>query len=184
MRFLSASAILLSLVLHAMAKGMALLPEMLWVCHVASFLIAIGILFEIPKITAIGFLFHVALGLPGYLLDVMATGTTTVTSALVHTVPLIAGAIDLRQREFPQGVIFPCIMLYLVLVVVCYGITDPALNVNLAHAPWPLMAKKFSQPRIVQYGSSLFGLIGAEWVLRRFFSQTTLDENPKEGTYV
>src|SRR4051812_37521163 len=77
MRFLMGGAVLISLALHAITKGLMLLPEMLWACHVASFLIAIGILFQIPKLTTVGFLFHVALGLPGYLMDLITTGNTT-----------------------------------------------------------------------------------------------------------
>jgi hypothetical protein len=172
MRFLAGGAVLISLALHAITKGPMLLPEMLWACHVASFLIAIGILFQIPKLTAVGFLFHVALGLPGYLMDLIATGDTTFTSILVHLVPLIAGGMELWRRGFPHGTVFPCMMLYPVLVVISYWGTEPALNINLAHAPWTPIAQIFPQPWfswVFNTMVSFLCLIAIERILRQVF---------------
>ncbi|MES2356155.1 MAG: hypothetical protein V4568_17475 [Pseudomonadota bacterium] len=189
-RLLSAGAVLISLALHAVTKGFALLPEMLWACHVASFLIAIGILFQAPKIIATGFLFHVGLGLPGYFMDVIATGTTTPTSILVHFVPPIAGGIELWRSGFPKGTVFPCVMLYPILVVISYWATDATLNINLAHAPWAPVASVFPQPWI-SWGFntvvSFFSLMVVERILRRMFPEATVSrsiQTRRERTHV
>lgn len=186
-RCLSVSAIVVSLALHAVTKGRANLQEMLWVCHVASLIIAIGIFFHAPRLTASGFLFHVALGLPGYLMDVIATGATTPTSMVVHLVPPIAGGMELWRRGFPNGVVLPCAMLYPILVAISYVATDPALNVNLAYAPWPPVAKILPQPWMWCFFNivvSFFCLTIVEKILRRLFQSAELKAIPGENIHV
>ncbi len=167
-------AILVSLGLHAVSKGRALLPEMLWACYVASAILAAGILLRRPRLAAIGWLFEVALGLPSYLLDVAATGTTTPTSFLAHLAPASAGFLELRSSGLPRGIVLPAWLLYPVMIAVSRWATDPALNVNLAHAPWAPSAWAF--PRLWMYWSfnaatALALLLGVDFLLRRWLGR-------------
>jgi len=125
---------------HALTKLPDQLPEMIWVCHVASLMLAIGLLTGRQRLIAAGFLMHLAWGAPSYLLDAIATRATTVTSALVHLLPLVAGALAVAANGWPRGIVLPTWIFFSFWVPLCYLATPPALNVNLAHAPWPPLA--------------------------------------------
>jgi len=170
-RQLLGGAILVSLALHALHKGWALLPEMLWSCYVASALLAVGILLRRPRLAAIGFLFEVALGLPAYLLEVAATRTTSPTSLLAHLAPLAAGVLELRRTGLPGRIVLPAWALYPLMIAVSRWATPPALNVNLAHAPWAPSAWAF--PQLWMYwafnsATALILLIATDFLLRRW----------------
>ncbi len=167
-----AGAIFVSLALHALSKWPERLPEMLWVCYVASALLATGLLLGIPRLVGIGFLFQVAVGLPSYLLDLAATRTTTPTSVLGHVVPLAAGIWALRRIGLPRGILLPAWSLFPLMLAVSRWTTGAALNVNLAHAVWPPVARSF--PNLWTYWTfnaalALALLFAAELSLRRCF---------------
>jgi len=128
--------------LHAAQKlEHGLLGEMLWACHVASFLIGVGLLTGRTWLVAVGTLFHLAVGAPAYLLDVIVHRTTTFTSVLVHAVPPVAGLVFLRNRApWPRWTPIAAASLYIVLIPISRWLTEPALNVNLAFTPWPPLA--------------------------------------------
>ena len=129
-----------ALVWHAVTKLPDHLAEMIWVCHIASLVLAIGLITGRQALVAAGLLMHLSWGAPAYLLDVMATRSTTVTSILVHVLPVVAGALAVAARGWPRGVVLPAWIFFSLWVPVSYVATDPALNVNLAHAPWPPLA--------------------------------------------
>ena len=123
-RFIGGLAILVLLVLHAMSKSM---PQMLWACHVATLAIAIGALAEWPRLLAAGTLFHAGSGIPTYVLGVLTTGENSVTSVLVHTVPIAVGLLELRRLGMPRGVILPSWLLYVGAMVVSYFVIRAGL---------------------------------------------------------
>jgi hypothetical protein len=130
--------VFVTLVAHAVHKVQAgLAQEMLWACHVASALIGLGLLVGSISLVAVGTMFHLAMGLPAYLLDWLVSGETTATSVAAHTVPPVSGLIALRlAREWPRSVPFAAGGLFVVSALVSRLLTTPALNVNLAFAPW------------------------------------------------
>jgi hypothetical protein len=136
-----AGAVLGVLALHTAYKlEHDLLGEMLWACHVASLLIAIGLVARQTWLVAVGTAFHLAVGFPAFVLDAIATHTT-VTSVLVHTVPPVVGLHALRHHgRWPRWTPIASGALYVVLVPLSRWLTEPALNVNLAFAPWPPIA--------------------------------------------
>jgi hypothetical protein len=74
-------------------------------------------------------------------------------------------------------------MLYPVLMLISYVATDPALNVNLAHAPWPPVARIFPQLWMSWAFNtvvSFFCLIVVERILRRVFPGAALDTSSGE----
>jgi hypothetical protein len=133
-----AAAVAGALALHALHKHeIGLLDEMLWACHVASLLIAVGIFFRKLTLVAVGTLFHAAVGLPAYALDVITLGQTTATSVLVHVLPPLAGAFTLKhQAPWPGIVAHLTTAFYFALILAARLFTEPRLNVNLAFAPW------------------------------------------------
>jgi hypothetical protein len=128
------------LALHTASKDAAHLQEMLWLCHVATLLMAMGLLAGWHRWVAGGFLLHVAFGTVGWLLDVLETGDTTLSSVLVHMLPLVAGTLEVKRKGWPSGVVLPTWLFFTLWVISCHWTTDPALNVNMAHAPWGPLA--------------------------------------------
>ena len=121
--------------------------EMLWACHVASLLIAIGILAHRGWLVAVGTVFHLAVGVPAYAVDVIALGQTTLTSVLAHTVPPFAGLLALRdEAPWPRWTPVAAGALYVALIPISRWLTEPALNVNLAFTPWPPLATLIPSP--------------------------------------
>lgn len=114
-----------------------LLQEMLWACHVASLSIGLGMLTYRTALVAIGTLFHLAVGVPSFVLDLVVLRTTTVTSFLIHTVPLATGLAVLRcDSSWPRWTPLATGSLYIVLIPISRWLTAPELNVNLAFRPW------------------------------------------------
>jgi len=133
-------ALVAVLVWHALQKPPELRAEMLWACHVANAILALGLFARSTPLVAGAFVYHAAVGLPSWLLDTIATRTTTFTSALAHLLPLVAGALTLRGVRWPRAAIGAAWASQIVLLVLSRALTPPALNVNLAFAPWEPMA--------------------------------------------
>jgi hypothetical protein len=134
---------------------------MLWLCHVASALMAIGLLAGRHRLVAAGFLFHVGFGTLGWVLDVLATNDTTLSSVLVHLLTLVAGVVEVRRKGWPEGVVLPAWLFLTAWVFSCHWTTDPALNVNLAHAAWGPLAS-------VMGGVWLSGVFNSAFMLGSF----------------
>jgi hypothetical protein len=141
-------AVLVTIALHTAHKlEHDLFGEMLWACHVASLLIAIGLLARQSSVVAVGTLFHLAVGIPAYALDVFVLGQTSVTSVLVHLVPPLAGLVALRHEAYwPRWTPLASGALYVALIPLSRWLTEPALNVNLAFSPWPPLASLSPSP--------------------------------------
>jgi hypothetical protein len=154
-RFLWAALVLAVLALHAAQKlEHGLLGEMLWTCHVASFLIGVGLLTRRTWLVAVGTLFHLAVGAPAYLLDVIVLRTTTFTSVLVHAVPPLAGLLSLRNAApWPRWTPIAAGSLYIALIPISRWLTEPALNVNLAFTAWPPLAIWSRSPWLTWLGN-------------------------------
>ena len=157
---------------HAVTKLPDHLGEMLWVCHVASLVLAVGLIAGRQPLVAAGLLLHLAWGAPAYLLDAIATRSTTVTSALVHVLPIVTGMVAVRARGWPRGIAVRAWIFFALWIPVSYVATDPALNVNLAHAPWPPLARLL--PGVwsgwaFNLGSSLLLFLLVDRALRRLF---------------
>ena len=135
-----AALIIAALSWHAVTKWPDHLAEMIWVCHVASLVLALGLFSGRQALVAAGLLLHLSWGAPAYLLDVLATRSTTVTSLLVHALPVLAGLWAVAARGWPRGTVLPSWIFFLLWVPISHVATDPALNINLAHAPWPPLA--------------------------------------------
>ena len=134
--------VLAALGLHAASKPLAALPDLLWGCHVWSFLIALGLLLRAPRLTSMGLLCHLAVGLPSWLLEAAAAGTTA-TSVLVHLLPPLLGFLDRRGQGLPRGTPWLAFACSALLQLVCRLATPPALNVNMVFTGWPPLQRVF-----------------------------------------
>ncbi len=135
-------AILATLALYAASRG-PLLPEMLWSCHAATALVGLGLVTGSRRLVAAGFLFHAALGLPGFLLLVVAKQWFSAASAWVHVLPLIAGGLYLRGRQVERVTVLHSWLILPVMLPISHWLTPAALNVNLSHGLWGPVAAWF-----------------------------------------
>jgi hypothetical protein len=177
--------VLLAVGLHALTKaGDGKLAEMLWACHVATTLTGIGLLAGAPRVVAIGFLFHAAIGCPAYLLDLIVSRTTTPTSVLVHALPLAFGGLSVRRSGLPPRAPLIAWIAYLALQPVSYVLTDPALNINLAHAAWEPIAGLVPgiwAARLINATMALTFLVTAAAVVRFWSGRRRADVGGSEG---
>ena len=134
--------ILLTLALYAASRG-PLVLEMLWSCHVATAMVGLGLVTGSRRVVAAGFLFHAALGFPGFLLLVAAKQWFSVASAWVHVLPLAAGWAYLRGRKLPRATVVHSWLILPVMLPISYWLTPAVLNVNLSHGPWGPAAAYF-----------------------------------------
>jgi hypothetical protein len=134
LRYALAAAIVALLVLHAIMRSPS---QLLWTCHLASMLVVIGLVADVPRLLAIGLVFQTGAGLPAYVFGTIVEGDTTLRSVFLHTVPLAASAAALWRRPLPSNILFPACLLHLVAIVLAYVFADPALNVMLIRAPIP-----------------------------------------------
>lgn len=126
--------------LHASTKSGVQLQELLWLCHVASAVMAIGLLTGAHRLVASGFLLHVGFGTLGWLLDLLTTRETTPSSVILHLLPLVIGPIELRRKGWTPEVVLPAWLFFTGCVLLSRWVTEPSLNVNLAHSVWGPLA--------------------------------------------
>lgn len=133
-----AGVLLLVLVLiQAIIKANAdMLSEMLWTCYPATLLLAIGLIFDIALLSATGFLFHVCLGFPIFLLILAANQPANWVSFLIHFLSPVIGLWAWRGKSLPLASSIAAMGLIIVFVVIAYFFTTPELNINHAFRPW------------------------------------------------
>ena len=165
--------ILVTLALYAASRG-PLVPEMLWSCHVATALVGLGLILNSRRLVAAGFLFHAALGFPGFLLLVVAKQWFSAASAWVHVLPLGAGAAYLRGRVLPRATVLHSWLILPVMLPLSYWLTPAALNVNLSRGPWEPLAAYFPSRWVFYIGLgavNLAALVLLRAVLNRFLAR-------------
>lgn len=167
---LLAAGILVLLAVHAAGKARdGLLPEMLWACYAASLFVAAGVLAARPRLTAIGFLFHLGIGLPSWALDVIATHETLWTSAALHVLTPVTAWLALG--ELPRRAVLDTWLFYLVMQAIGW-LAPESLNVNVAHRPWPFLpwSSGIWGSRAINAVGACFFLLGAAAVARKLLS--------------
>lgn len=167
-RTLLACAILVLLVAHALGKQRAvMLPEMLWACHVASLLVAIGVLVSWQRAIAIGFLFHLGIGVPALALEILATHEIGWVSLGLHVLTPVTGWLSVQRLA--SAAVLESWIFYLGMQGV--GLLAPeALNVNVAHRPWASLPWEVGvwTSRVMNAAGALLFLLGAFAMARRF----------------
>ncbi len=143
--------------------------EMLFGCHVASLLIAIGLLAGSTPALGVGLVFMTGVGLPSWLVEVWSRGGTTPLAALAHLLPTAAAGLVIARVGLVQQAWVIAWTMFIALQGVSYVATAPALNVNLAHGPSPVLQRLVSgrwASRLLVAGLSLATLLAADALLR------------------
>lgn len=157
--------------LHASSKDLAHLQEMLWLCHVGTVVMAVGLLAGWHRWVIAGFMLHLGCGTVAWAMDALVMHDTTLSSVLVHALPLTFGALEVRRKGWPSGVVFPAWLCFSAWVLCCHWLTDPALNVNVANRPWGPLEHVLGGVWIsgaLNSGLMLVGFLLVDAVMRRW----------------
>jgi len=159
-------ALLALLTAQKWQAGMA--AEMLWVCHVTSAMLAIGLLSDTKILIATGFLYHIAVAIPTYLLHLATGGDSSVVSFMLHTLTPALGWLACRRQQLPAAAPWLALATYLGLMVLCRFVTPESMNVNLAFHPWgPLAALGVWPVRVLNVFLMFAPLYGVWWLWNR-----------------
>ena len=164
--------LLVILALHTRYKFQLGIPlDMLWACHIATLLIAIAGLTRVYWLASIGLLFHIGMGIPAYLIDVIATGSTTWTSILAHLFPAVVGLLIVKRHGYAKHNFAKTFLFVLLSQLLAYVATPPAQNVNLVFFVWEPVAAWFSNVWLYRICNLLFAcslLLPVHFLLRRY----------------
>ncbi len=139
-----ALVVALVLLAHTLVKArLGTLPELLWGCNVASFLILGGLWTGAARLVGAAFLWHLAVGEPAYAVLVLREGHTGWTSVVAHSVPTLCAFLFLRRAGLPRSAPWLALGLFLALVPLSRALTPPELNINLAHQRLDFLAARF-----------------------------------------
>lgn len=133
-------AIVLSLAAHAAAHD---LWTLLWMCHVSSLLIAIGIATDRRYPVAVGLIGHLALGWWGFAADAILTGVLAPTSVIVHVLPPAGAIVYLRKSGWPKHTAAWGCFAMMLLIPFSGWVAPPERNINLGHGPYEPLAALF-----------------------------------------
>ncbi|KYF71690.1 hypothetical protein BE15_39385 [Sorangium cellulosum] len=161
-------------------RGTGRMGEMLFACHVAALAVALGLLAGAGWLVGPAFVFSVGVGIPAWLIEVIATRKVTLLSSAAHLAPPAAAALHLARRGLPSGSALSAWGTFVALLVLSFVATDPALNVNLAHRPSREMAAFAPTPwaaRLLMAGVTLGALLVAEWGFARVFGRSVAAED-------
>jgi hypothetical protein len=168
--------VLAALAVHAWALGPHR-AHLLWSCHIASATIAVGLLAGSARAVAAGFLFHLAIGFPAWLVEEVTTWPDVMpTSLLAHTLPPVAAFLYLRRRSLPRGIVVPAWAIYILPIPLARWLTPPELNINLAHQVWPGFSAIVSSAwtfQLIAIPVALALLLAADFVLRSVFRDSS-----------
>lgn len=143
---------------------------MLWGCHPAAVLLGIGVLFRIRWLAEMGGLFHIAVGVLGYSIELCTARTTTIPSLIVHILGPLTGFIQIRRGGLDRAAPAHAMGYYLTLIVLSRYFTPPALNVNVVFTPYLWKGFYGAHPALlpVANGIQMAGLLwGGYFVLSR-----------------
>jgi hypothetical protein len=109
--------------------------NLLWMCHVAALLLSLGVFTRIAIVVRIAAVWSIV-GVPLWLIDVVANGAHP-ASILSHVAVPIVGFFALREHRGPALPIAAyALTLFVIVQQLCRMLTLPALNINVAHAPY------------------------------------------------
>jgi len=151
------------------------LPELLWGCNVASFVIILGLWFQNSPLVGAGFLWHLCVGEPGYVYGVVQTGHTHWVSVLVHSLPTLAAFFSLRRTGLPRVSPYLAFLMFAALVPISHYLTPPNLNINMAHQRLWILQKHFQgnwDYRLVFSALMLCLFLLGDWAMSRILHRS------------
>jgi hypothetical protein len=117
--------------------------DLLWGCHLATLLVAAGLLWRNATLNAIGLLWA-CFGLPMWLLYSFTGGEFMPTATLTHLGALVIGIYGVRLLGLPRGSTWKALAAYVGLWLLTRAITPERANINLAFHVHPGWEQRFA----------------------------------------
>lgn len=117
--------------------------DLLWGCHLATVLVALGLFLQNATLNAIGLLWA-CFGLPIWLIYTFTGGEFMPTAMLTHVGGLCIAIAGVRLLGLPRGSAWKAFAAYLGLWLVTRVVTPESANINLAFHVHPGWEDRFS----------------------------------------
>jgi len=157
-------------VIHAVYEiASGRLESLLWMCHLGALLVGLGLLFRWPVWHGVG-LMWLTLGVPLWMIAVIAGGHCDPTSPLTHVGGLVLGLAGVRKVGLPQGVWWKAAVALAALYLLSRWTTPQTENVNLAFRVWEGWEAYFPSYRVYVLATGALCcavFAGVEFCLRR-----------------
>ena len=163
------------------AWGVERPANLLWMCHVTAFLLAVGLIGSFAGLVRLVAPWTL-LGLPIWLVDAVVLGTTTRISVLSHILVPLTAIVAMSQvggGRSPIKEAVKAFAFYIALVGLSRLVTPPDFNVNLAYRIYPF----FGADVVSSYSAYFFitgvaifvCLLGLSVLFKRRFPPLSLD---------
>lgn len=180
-----AGAILLSLAADLLLKEPFDWQQMFWSCYWAAAAVAAGIFFRSKWVVSTGLVFFAGLGTPAWIVGRLAQNQLDPTSILIHTLPLAAAALYIRQMpSLPAYSTLGAWSFYLVPLVLARTFTTSPDNINLSQSVWPPLESTVSslwQFHAILLTSSAITITLAAHGIQRFLARHAAAPESLEG---
>jgi hypothetical protein len=146
---------------------------LLWGCDLAVAAMGLGLATGSHLPVSVGFVFHMSVGLPVFIVGLFTTHDPNLTSVAIHILPPIAGGRSVARRGLSRRTGLIGWVGFVVALVAGFVAAPPELNVNLMRTMWPPVAATFPSMaayRIAFVAMILLLLVVGELALRRLFS--------------
>jgi hypothetical protein len=138
--------------------------NVLWICHLGSLLVGIGLLTRQGTLNAIGTLW-LLVGLPLWIYDLVKVGDWSATSIVTHVFGPIIGLIGVRSLGMPKGLWWKSLVGLAPIYLLSRLLTAPEANINLSHRMYPGSEAVF--PNYPVYFAAMTALyVGAAFVFQ------------------
>lgn len=148
---------------HHLALGAP--ADSLWMCHVSTLTLAVGLLLGRPALIRLAVIWIVP-GIPiwaGYMCQTADAPPTTFVS---HLTGLAVGLIALRAVGMDRRTWWLALLWYLGWQHVCRLWTPAAMNINIAHRAWDGWEQAFPDYRVYWLATTLVAAV-VLWILGR-----------------
>lgn len=146
--------------------------DLLWVCHVGSLILALGLLTRSAHLTATAFLWT-GFGVALWSLDVLNGGPVGPLTVSVHFGALALAVWGARRRGWPVRLLgWQVILGILALQFVCRYVTPETQNINLAHrirSGWEPGFSSYASHWLFTVGAGSIWIVVLEEGARRMF---------------
>lgn len=156
--------------------------QVLWLCHLANLLLALGLFAGDAPLIRIAVLF-VVFGIPPWAVDMWVIKIVTPVSVFSHLGGLALGLFVISKVRMPAGNWLRAMFVFLFIQLLSRLFTPPALNVNTAHRIyeiWTSIVSAYWQywiGSVIVVAASLWGI---EWLLRMLFPLRFDEEAARE----
>jgi hypothetical protein len=111
-------------------------PHLLWSCHLASIVLAAGLLLRQPALAGVA-LMWLTVGLPTWIAAILSNpGFFQPTSILTHFLGLVLAGFAVRGRGMPLGTWWRATLLLIALWWLTWAVTPGSENVNITDRYW------------------------------------------------